>query len=551
MRNDKDGFALTNKDPDHIGPYRLVGKLGAGGMGTVYAGIDSNSERVAIKVIHRELARDPEFRLRFSREVELLNRVHGKYTTRVLAFDVETAQPWLATEYVPGPTLAERIGLDGPLYGQGIVGLAAGLCEALHALHAANIVHRDLKPSNVILSPKGPRVIDMGIARALDETSVTRTGVLVGSPGWISPEEYSGDDVGLPSDIYGWALLLVFASTGRQPFGTGRPEVIATRIMTSDPETDALPEDLQALVRQALSKDPGKRPHADHLLKAMAEICRQSGLCSAAPAEEVTKFLDRTWAVEPTTEPNWSSSEPAAAPKRFNARFWVAASVAATLVGALFATTLTMRSAESRPPTISGDASQTPISAEKKANHTPKSAAPPASRPSPSKRPIEIRRTTPDGSYSYLIPAGWESIVDMGASGGSTCIRPKGSKSCDEGVEITYGGRITGDLQDYDNLVTLELPDPAMFGCYKEDAGASLVERELRRVGGDDAQYRKFIVSCAGRKDYSGYMWVLPNECGQGTNTIRAHGAVDRNKLDSIIRSLSPCPDYSNHKQRS
>ncbi|SNT64585.1 Protein kinase domain-containing protein, partial [Streptosporangium subroseum] len=232
----------------------------------------------------------------------MLGWIQSTCTVRVLGSDAAAAQPWLATEYVPGPTLAHRIADNGPLSEQELLGLAAGLGEGLRALHAAGVIHRDLKPSNVILSPTGPRLVDMGIARALDETSVTRTGVVVGTPGWISPEEYRGDDIGPATDVYGWALLTLFAASGRAPFGTGRPEVLAMRVLTDVPDTDPVPEQLASLVAQALSKDPAERPSSVHILEPLAQSWRTP---DATRVEDITQFLDRTWVMPLHNDPEW------------------------------------------------------------------------------------------------------------------------------------------------------------------------------------------------------------------------------------------------------
>jgi hypothetical protein len=204
---------LLEHDPADVGPLRLIGRLGAGGMGIVYAGLSAAGERVAVKVVHPELAHDPEFRTRFAREIALLGKIRSAGTVRVLAADADAAQPWFATEYVAGPTLEERVRGVGPLAGDDLYGLASGLAEALVAMHAAGVVHRDLKPANVILSPSGPRVVDLGIARAVDEAGVTRTGVLIGSPAWLSPEHYRDDEVGPAADVHAWGLLVAFAAT--------------------------------------------------------------------------------------------------------------------------------------------------------------------------------------------------------------------------------------------------------------------------------------------------------------------------------------------------
>ncbi|NRQ40107.1 serine/threonine protein kinase [Nonomuraea sp. NN258] len=296
---------LLTSDPREIGPYRLVGRLGSGGMGVVYAGVDVAGRRAAVKLVHEVLSVDVEFRRRFSREIFLVGEIDGACIARILHSDPGTERPWLASEYIAGPTLEQHMNAEGPLSADALYGLAAGLAEALVAVHAADVVHRDLKPSNVILSPEGPRLIDFGIAKALDGTSMTRTGQLVGSPGWISPEEYGEGPSGTPADVYGWAMLVLFAATAEHPYGSGRPEVLAYRVREEIPETDAVPEGLRELVRRALSKDPAERPLAAELLAAVLEAW-PGGTAEAEPVADATALIQRTWVMQPHESPDWS-----------------------------------------------------------------------------------------------------------------------------------------------------------------------------------------------------------------------------------------------------
>ena len=321
---------LSPGDPQEIGSYRVVGRLGAGGMGVVYAAVDATGRRVAVKLVHEALSVDLEFRRRFSREVRVLGEVEGACLARVLDSDTGAERPWLATEFIPGPTLEQHVLQHGPLTGDALYGLAAGLAEALVAMHAAGVVHRDLKPSNVILSPQGPRVIDFGIAKAVDSTSVTHTGTLIGSPGWISPEEYGDGPVGTPADVHGWALLVLYAAGGAPPYGTGRPEVLAFRVLQELPDVEPVPEDLRDLVRRALAKDPAKRPLAAELLADVVGAWRGAraeaqdgagdvGSAEAVPGEDETDvavtsvLLQRTWVLPPQETPDWPDPADAAA----------------------------------------------------------------------------------------------------------------------------------------------------------------------------------------------------------------------------------------------
>jgi Protein kinase domain len=257
---------LQAGDPTQIGPYLLLGRLGAGGMGRVFKGRSPGGRLVAVKVIRPELAEDPEFRARFAREVAAARRVSGVYTAPVVDDDPTASLPWLVTAFVDGLSLAEAVKLHGPLPVASVLALAAGLAEGLGAVHAAGVVHRDLKPSNVLLAADGPRVIDFGISRAMDATHLTQTGMLVGSPAFMSPEQVRGDDVGPASDVFSLGSVLVFAATGEGPFSAGAPEALLYRVVNVTPRLDRLPAPLRPLVERCLVKDPEQRPTAVQFL---------------------------------------------------------------------------------------------------------------------------------------------------------------------------------------------------------------------------------------------------------------------------------------------
>jgi serine/threonine protein kinase len=256
---------LQQTDPSLVGGYRLVARLGAGGMGVVYLAETRDGRPVAVKVLRPELADNPEFRTRFGREVTALTRIQGVCTVRVIEADTQAPKPFLVTEYADGPSLSEYVDASGPLDPQMLYGLATGLAEALAAIHAAGIVHRDLKPSNVLLTAAGPKVIDFGIAQALDTTSLTRTGITVGSAGFMAPEQITGR-AGTAADVFTWAVTVAFAAGGKAPFGTGPSDAIMYRIMHADPDISAVPPGLRPLVEAAMAKDPQARPTAPHLL---------------------------------------------------------------------------------------------------------------------------------------------------------------------------------------------------------------------------------------------------------------------------------------------
>ena len=258
--------ALKPGDPTEIGGHRVVGRLGAGGMGVVYRAITADGEPVAIKVIRDEYADDPEFRRRFAAEVTACQKVAGPCTARVLAADATAATPYLVTEFVAGQSLSEHVADHGPLSSAPLRRLALGLTRALEAIHATGLVHRDLKPSNVLLSTEGLKVVDFGIAAAADGSAVTRSGQLQGSPGWMAPEQISGDGVGPALDVFSWGLVVGYAATGRPPFGVGRPDVVLYRIVHTEPDLAGLDPFLAPLVDRAVAKNPADRPTVPELL---------------------------------------------------------------------------------------------------------------------------------------------------------------------------------------------------------------------------------------------------------------------------------------------
>ena len=261
---------LAPGDPEQIGPYRLRGRLGAGGMGRVYLGLSPGGRSVAVKVIRADLAQDAEFLARFRREVAVARTVSGLFTAPVIDADVDGPVPWLATAYVPGPSLADAVSQHGPLPAASVLALARGLAEALSAIHAAGVVHRDLKPANVLLAEDGPRVIDFGISRAIEASAFTHTGLVVGSPGFMSPEQAEGREVGPPSDIFSLGAVLAFAATGQGPFGSGSTPALVYRVVHSGPQLDLMPAEVRSLAQRCLAKDPALRPTAADLLAAAA-----------------------------------------------------------------------------------------------------------------------------------------------------------------------------------------------------------------------------------------------------------------------------------------
>ncbi|MFG2607266.1 protein kinase [Streptomyces sp. NPDC048514] len=250
---------LQAEDPAVVAGYRLAARLGAGGMGRVYLSHTQGGRPVAIKVVRPELADDPDFRRRFGREVKAARRVKGAYTAELIDADPDGVPPWLATLYVPGPSLTEAVVRRGPLPVPAVLWLMAGVAEALQAIHAEGIVHRDLKPSNVLLAADGPRVIDFGIALAADGTSYTATGNTIGTPAYMAPEQASGDEVTAATDVFALGQTAAFAALGRPLYGDGSGVNMLYRIVHSEPDLSLLPEVLRPLLARCLARDPAER----------------------------------------------------------------------------------------------------------------------------------------------------------------------------------------------------------------------------------------------------------------------------------------------------
>ncbi len=242
-------------------------------MGRVYLARSPGGRQVAVKVIRPQLAEDDGFRARFAREVSAARKVGGLFTAQVVDADLDSPVPWLVTAYVPGASLAEAVDQQGPLPPTTVLPLAAGLAEGLSAIHAAGVIHRDLKPSNVLLAPDGPRIIDFGIASAADAPSLTGTGLMIGSPGFMSPEQAEGMPVGPSSDIFSLAGVLIFAARGEGPFGTGDTAALLYRVVHGTPNLDQIPDQIRPLIGRCLSRSPAARPTAAEFLAELTAAC--------------------------------------------------------------------------------------------------------------------------------------------------------------------------------------------------------------------------------------------------------------------------------------
>ena len=256
---------LQPEDPRSIGPFELVGRIGIGGQGTVYAATGAEGERVAVKLLHAHLSFDEKARTRFLREVEAAKAVEGSCTVQVVGSGVQSQRPYIVSEYVDGPSLQDAVTADGPHTGEALERLAVSTATALAAIHRADIVHRDFKPANVLLGPDGPVVIDFGIARALT-SSFSTTSQVVGSPSYMAPEQISNDPIGPPADLFAWGLTMVYAATGAKAFTAETIPGIMQAILTGDPDLGALTGRLRQIVERCLAKDPAERPTAEQVV---------------------------------------------------------------------------------------------------------------------------------------------------------------------------------------------------------------------------------------------------------------------------------------------
>jgi hypothetical protein len=274
--------ALAPDDPRVIGEYRLRAQLGAGGMGRVYLGLSPGGRAVAIKVVNPNLAGDAEFLHRFTQEVAAARAVSGIYTAPVVASGLNERPPWLATAFVPGPSLDQVVAENGPLPAPALWPLLAGLTEAMAAIHACGVVHRDLKPANVLLATDGPRVIDFGISRATDGTVLTAAGVVFGTPGYMSPEQAEGKPAGPASDMFALGCVIAYAAVGAGPFGTGTAAAVLYRVVHAEAALDGVPPGLREILAGCLAKDPAARPTPAALAAAIASQNQDTGPSAVA-----------------------------------------------------------------------------------------------------------------------------------------------------------------------------------------------------------------------------------------------------------------------------
>ncbi|WP_306327745.1 bifunctional serine/threonine-protein kinase/ABC transporter substrate-binding protein [Streptomyces venezuelae] len=326
---------LRKADPSAIAGYRLLGRLGAGGMGVVFLARSGGGALAALKLIRAEHAADPGFRVRFRREARAAERITGRWVVRVLGADPEAREPWLATEFVPGPSLAEAVALHGALPEPTVRALGARLASALGDMHAAGLVHRDVKPGNVLLALDGPRLIDFGIARSAGATALTATDAMIGTPGFLAPEQArvaGASEVGPASDVFSLGCVLAYALTGERPFGTGAVAAVVYRTVHEEPDLDEVPDTVLPLVRACLAKDPADRPTALEVRAVLGDADGPAGdwLPAGLPAliaQRSSRVLDL-----PVPEPTMLSN--AEEPKRTSRRNVLIGGAAAAVAGA-------------------------------------------------------------------------------------------------------------------------------------------------------------------------------------------------------------------------
>ncbi|MEU7302197.1 serine/threonine-protein kinase [Streptomyces sp. NPDC007206] len=272
--------------PEYAGHYRLESSLGSGGMGVVHLARSTSGMKLAVKVVHAEFAKDPEFRSRFRQEVAAARRVSGAFTAPVVDADPEAERPWMATLFIPGPTLSEQVKRNGPMPAEQLRRLMAGLAEALRDIHRVGVVHRDLKPSNVLLAEDGPKVIDFGISRPRDSELRTETGKLIGTPPFMAPEQFRRPrEVGPAADIFALGSVMVHAATGRGPFDSDSPYIVAYQVVHDEPDLTGVPPSLAPLVLRCLAKEPEDRPTPDELMRELRSVAASYDTQAFIPAQ--------------------------------------------------------------------------------------------------------------------------------------------------------------------------------------------------------------------------------------------------------------------------
>lgn len=418
-------------DPSQVGGWELLGRLGAGGMGTVYLGRDG-ARLAAVKVIAAGLGGDATFRDRFRREIEICRRVRGAQVAELYDADPLGSQPWLAVQYIEGPTLSLAIEQHGALSALTLQGFALATAEALHQIHAAGVTHRDLKPSNVILTPETPVIIDFGIAAAAEATALTATGTSMGSAGWMAPEQILGNPCGPATDVFAWGALVAYASTGKPPYGVGRPESLVYRVVHGSPDLDGVPDNYLDLVTRALSVDAGSRPTVPEVLSNLTGHVSPTidgAIAASWPGDEATEIsstqISQASPVAPSASPRW--------------RRRVAVGTGVTLAAIAAAAVLVLPREVGEPGQRTAATSSTPQSTAPEA--AAMSTSPPATSPTTQAPPPDIRSVDLEAEPLQVL-----------CGEGPVSMRGNGEPSVNgtlvvEGFDITYTD-VTGDQRD-------------------------------------------------------------------------------------------------------
>ncbi|POM27580.1 Serine/threonine-protein kinase AfsK [Actinomadura rubteroloni] len=436
----------TPDDPPLIGGYRVLARIGAGGMGRVYLATTQSGRKLAIKVVRPEFAEDPEFRRRFQQEIAAAQRVQSFYTAPVIDAHADGPQPWLATAHVPGPSLAQTVVELGPLPEATVRAVFAGVAEALQAVHAAGVVHRDLKPSNVLLAPDGPRVIDFGIARAADTTPLTRTGMRIGSPQYMAPEQALGRPSTPAVDMFALAGVVLFAATGRTPFGEGPAEAVLFRVVHEEPVLDGCPDGLRDLVERCLAKDPADRPTPRDVLDALEvgtdppgagwlpeDVTRRLPAYSAEPPRPMGPPTSGP-GFDPVPVPPAGAPVPAAAPVPAVRLLLLALAAAGVVIVVLAAALVVLRPWERDAPGAAAHRPPESLPAAHESSTATQTAGPDLGGPS---------RPAPGGVGAQL---GHYANVNL-ASGYAINLSddPKHPKASRGGEDLRYDGTLWGD----------------------------------------------------------------------------------------------------------